>query len=86
MRKMVSEGNGSKHRYMPMQPRVAPPKKRSGSMPCGKMNDAEPMRGKSQTMMGFVASSSIEPKYAAPPANPARTHGMVIAYKSEKKK
>jgi len=26
---------------MPMQPRVAPPKKRSGSIPCGKMNDAE---------------------------------------------
>jgi hypothetical protein len=31
------------HRYMPMQPRVAPPKKRSGSMPCGKMNNGVPI-------------------------------------------
>jgi hypothetical protein len=29
------------HRYIPMQPRVAPPKKRSGSMPCEMINDAE---------------------------------------------
>ena len=33
-RKRVSEGDGGeKQRYMPMQPSVAPPKKRSGSMP-----------------------------------------------------
>jgi hypothetical protein len=36
-------------------------------------------------MIGFVASSSIEPKYAAPPANPARTHGMVNACERKKK-
>jgi hypothetical protein len=35
-------------------------------------------------MIGFVASSSIEPKYAAPPANPARTHGMVNAWKRKR--
>jgi len=33
----------------------------------------------SRTIMGFVASSSIEPKYAVPPASPASTHGMVNA-------
>jgi hypothetical protein len=66
---------------MPMQPRVAPPKKRSGSIPCGDMNDASTrMELNFRTMMGFVASSSIEPKYAAPPASPASTHGMVNAW------
>jgi hypothetical protein len=44
------------------------------------MNGAERAMSKaSRTMMGFVASNSIEPKYAAPPANPASTHGMVSA-------
>lgn len=33
------------------------------------------------TIIGLVASNSMEPKYAAPPANPASTHGTVNAYK-----
>ena len=65
---------------MPMQPRVAPPKKRSGSIPCGKGEWCRARNEEaSRTMIGFVASNSIEPKYAAPPANPASTHGMVNA-------
>ena len=33
------------------------------------------------TIIGLVASNSMEPKYAAPPANPASTHGTVNACK-----
>ena len=44
MGKSVSEGDYWRDiGIIPMQPRVAPPKKRSGSMPWEKINDAEPI-------------------------------------------
>jgi hypothetical protein len=67
----------------PCSPGWNPRKRAVDQYPEGIVDDMVRIRSRASapTIIGLVASNSMEPKYAAPPANPASTHGTVNACK-----
>jgi hypothetical protein len=81
----VSRGEGGSINAgtCPCSPGLHPQKREVGQYPEGMSitRYAIPSGELVPTIIGLVASNSMEPKYAAPPANPASTHGTVTACK-----